>query len=289
MYSPSKRIKYCLMKRIILLSLFVIKSLLSNAQSIADYKIHYDFISISDTIKNEFLQTQEFILYRVEHESRFMPSAQYYNDSIGADFEKAYPQPEFKSQKEFQNYVDLLHEKVKRKPVRLNYKISKNFETGNFISLFQYSLPTQYIEEPMNFDWDITNEVDTILGLPCMKATTKYGGRNYDAWFTLAVPINDGPYVFQGLPGLILKITDDKEWYTFIVNNIVTEKTNRYWRPDFMNKFAQKIDRKTFVDKMIRQKENPPPIPGVLNFTEEDRLRLKERYAKRFDLLIEQY
>ncbi len=277
------------MKRILLLWLFLTKSFFFTAQGLADYTIHYDFSSISDTVENKFLQTQEFILYRVGQESRFMPSAQYYNDSIGADFEKAYPQPDFKSQEEFQNYVDLMHEKVKRKSTRLNYKISKNFETGNFISLFQYSLPTQYLEEPMDFTWEMTNEVDTILGLPCMKAVTKYGGRNYDAWFTLAVPINDGPYVFQGLPGLIVKVSDDKNWYTFMIKDIITEPTSRHWRPEFMNKFAQKIDRKTFVDKMVWQKENPPAIPGVLNFTEEDRLKLKARYAKRFDLLIEQY
>lgn len=93
------------MKRIILFSLFIITSFLSNAQNIADYTILYDFTSISDTVENKFLQTQEFILYRVGQESRFMPSAHYYNDSIGTDFEKAYPQPDFKSQEEFQKYI----------------------------------------------------------------------------------------------------------------------------------------------------------------------------------------
>lgn len=277
------------MKAIIWSPLFIFSGFLSTAQSIADYTIHYDFSSISDTLENKLLQVQEFILYRVGQESRFMPSAQYYNDSVIAVFDKEYPQSEFKSQEERENRMDFFRETVKRKSVQLNYKISKNFETGNFISLFQYSLPTQYLEEPMDFAWEMTGELDTILGLPCMKASTKYGGRNYDAWFTLAVPINDGPYVFQGLPGLIVKVSDDKNWYTFMIKDIITEPTSRHWRPEFMNKFAQKIDRKTFVDKMVRQKENPPAIPGVLNFTEEDRLKLKARYAKRFDLLIEQY
>jgi len=277
------------MKTIIWSSLFLFIGFLSTAQSITNYTVYYDFTSISDTVRDEFLPSQEFILYRVGQESRFMPSARYYNDSLIAVFENEYPQPDFKSQQELQRYSDLFSKTVKRKSVRLNYNISKNFDTNRFISLFLFSLPTQYIEESMDFAWELTHETDTILGLPCRKAMTDYGGRRYHAWFTLAVPINDGPYVFQGLPGLILKVTDEQGWYTFTVKQIITDKTERFWKPEFINKFAQKIDRKTFVDKMLRQKDNPPPIPGVLNFSEEDRLRLKERYAKRFDLLIEQY
>ncbi len=276
------------MKRIILLFLFILKGFLFNAQSVADYTIYYNFKCVSDTIENEFFTPEEFILYRVGHESRFVSSGRYYNDSTTVVFEKTHPQPMFNSQEEVQKYIDLIAEKRDRKNIQSDYRITKNFETSNFTSLLIFSLPIQYQEETMNFLWEITNETDTILGLPCIKAFTNYGGRHYFAWFTLAVPINDGPYVFQGLPGLILKVIDDRGWYNFVVTNIITEKTNRYWNPEFMNKFSQKIDRKTFVSKMTELKRNPQMPAEVLNFSEEARLKRKKAYEKRFDFLIEQ-
>ncbi len=35
------------------------------------------------------------------------------------------------------------------------------------------------------------------------------------AWYTTEIPINDGPYKFFGLPGLIIKLYDEKEHYVF--------------------------------------------------------------------------
>jgi len=277
------------MKKTALFWVFLLQSYLFNAQSTAEYTVYYHFISTSDTISNTFFRPQEFMLYQVGQESRFIMDVDYYNDSVRAVFQKEYPQPVITSSEDIQKRLTLFRDKVKTKSGPLNYKISKNFETGNFISVYPFSLPTQYLEEPMPSEWEMLPEQDTILGFPCLKAATNYGGRHYFAWFTLEVPINDGPYVFQGLPGLILKVTDDKGWYNFVATNIITKPTNRYWNPEFMNKFSQKIDRKTYVAKMLKQKNDPPPIPGIIDFSEADRLELKERYAKRFDLLLEQY
>src|SRR5690606_29127872 len=58
------------------------------------------------------------------------------------------------------------------------------------------------LEDPI--EWKIEDETKTISTYLCKKATGKYKGRNYIAWFTEAVPIPNGPYVFKGLPGLIL-------------------------------------------------------------------------------------
>jgi len=274
------------MKKTALFWVFLLQSYLFNAQSTAEYTVYYHFISTSDTISNTFFRPQEFMLYQVGQESRFIMDVDYYNDSVRAVFQKEYPQPVITSSEDIQKRLTLFRDKVKTKSGPLNYKISKNFETGNFISVYPFSLPTQYLEEPMPSEWEMLPEQDTILGFPCLKAATNYGGRHYFAWFTLEVPINDGPYVFQGL---ILKVTDDKGWYNFVATNIITKPTNRYWNPEFMNKFSQKIDRKTYVAKMLKQKNDPPPIPGIIDFSEADRLELKERYAKRFDLLLEQY
>ena len=49
----------------------------------------------------------------------------------------------------------------------------------------------------------------------CIKATTTWAGRNYTAWFTKEIPISDGPYKFNLLPGLIVELYDDNKHYHF--------------------------------------------------------------------------
>jgi GLPGLI family protein len=68
-----------------------------------------------------------------------------------------------------------------------------------------------------DFIWTIGTDSDTLSGYPCIKATTRYAGRNYEAWFTSEIPISDGPYVFRGLPGLIIKLNDTRNHYVFIL------------------------------------------------------------------------
>jgi GLPGLI family protein len=54
--------------------------------------------------------------------------------------------------------------------------------------------------------WQLTQNTKEILGYACQEAITKYGGRTYNAYFTKEIPIQNGPWRFQGLPGLILEV-----------------------------------------------------------------------------------
>jgi len=83
------------------------------------------------------------------------------------------------------------------------------------------------IQEKVGFDWKINPDTMTILGYQCQKATTTFSGRNYTAWFSSAIPLNDGPWKFYGLPGLILKISDTKGYFNFEctgIESLVPEK-----------------------------------------------------------------
>lgn len=51
------------------------------------------------------------------------------------------------------------------------------------------------------YQWDITQETDTILVYPVIKAVS----RNVEVWFTPTIPVPFGPAGYGGLPGLILK------------------------------------------------------------------------------------
>lgn len=62
--------------------------------------------------------------------------------------------------------------------------------------------------------WKILEETRELSGFLVHKATTKFRGRNYIAWYTPEIPLPYGPWKFNGLPGLILEVYDeDKIFY----------------------------------------------------------------------------
>lgn len=66
-----------------------------------------------------------------------------------------------------------------------------------------------YEEEIPHIDWMLCDETETILGQECMKATCDFRGRHWTAWYA-DIPISDGPWMFSGLPGLILRLEDSQ-------------------------------------------------------------------------------
>ncbi|SFQ79244.1 GLPGLI family protein [Hymenobacter arizonensis] len=72
-----------------------------------------------------------------------------------------------------------------------------------------------YIETDSTFKWQIGPEKMTVAGYACQRATVRFAGRAFEAWFTREIPISEGPYKFHGLPGLIVKINDTRQQYVF--------------------------------------------------------------------------
>lgn len=72
-----------------------------------------------------------------------------------------------------------------------------------------------YYQEDRPVKWEVTNVIEKQNGYSAQKAVTEFGGRTWTAWFTKEIPFSDGPYKFSGLPGLIVKLEDDKGDYKF--------------------------------------------------------------------------
>lgn len=79
---------------------------------------------------------------------------------------------------------------------------------------------SQIYEDQPIFNWQMTQESSVILGFQCQKATCRFRGRNYEAWFTMQVPLNNGPWKFRDLPGLILKVSDEKGDFIFTAKQV---------------------------------------------------------------------
>jgi GLPGLI family protein len=77
-------------------------------------------------------------------------------------------------------------------------------------------VPIFLYDEPLDLmDWKMSFETKEILGYPCFKAECDFRGRHWTAWFTMQIPVQDGPWKFCGLPGLILQMEESRGHYAF--------------------------------------------------------------------------
>ncbi|MDO4163368.1 MAG: GLPGLI family protein [Bacteroides sp.] len=74
----------------------------------------------------------------------------------------------------------------------------------------------RYTEAIPELRWQIASDKKEIGDFQCQKATCTFRGRRYEAWFTTDLPINNGPWKFQGLPGLIVEVYDANREYAFV-------------------------------------------------------------------------
>ena len=103
------------------------------------------------------------------------------------------------------------------------YEIYNNYpEKGKRVVIDAITSITvyKYEEESAMPQWTIIGETTEIMGYQCIKATGSLGGRDYEAWFTLSIPISAGPWKLGGLPGLILRAYDSNRHYVFECSGI---------------------------------------------------------------------
>ncbi len=87
------------------------------------------------------------------------------------------------------------------------------------------------VESKAKINWEIRAETDTIEGFKVQKAVTTFAGKIWYAWFTNEIQIQDGPYKFCGLPGLILSVEDDKGDHIFRLIGSKKQSKNLIFSP----------------------------------------------------------
>lgn len=131
---------------------------------------------------------------------------------------------------------------------QFNYKIVNDSKSDSLAIYDKIFTDIFFYKEPKSLmKWAIKKDTATINGLMCQKATTNYGGRCYEAWFSYNIPLASGPYKFHDLPGLIVKIYDRKKHYVFnlIHNSVINYKYNHH--KEEQNIFY--VDKSTFLKK----------------------------------------
>lgn len=256
-----------------------------------DYAAVYNFITIRDTMEGLYELPQEFLLMHSGGESRFHHQNKQYNDSMRLAYSQAYPQyANPRTQEEAQEAVRHFSANMQtwKKAVPVDFVVQKKISDGVFKSALTFAFPPQHMEEPLPLNWSLEDRRDTLLGLECYAARVEYGGRFYTAWFAPGIPIPDGPYVFGGLPGLIVELRDEHEWFIYQLKSLTPKPHTRFWLEDYIKTKSRKISRQSFVDQSKKQHLHPR-MPSGVDATEEQLLNRKEQNAGRFHLLLESY
>jgi GLPGLI family protein len=136
----------------------------------------------------------------------------------------------------------------------INYSIEKNKKDQKTIFKDRIGRDVYTYEEDRPLDWKIMPETTKISEYKVQKAETDFGGRKWTAWFTTDLPYQDGPYKFGGLPGLIVKVEDDKGEYSF-------DLMKNYKIADFptLNQFGNtiKVKRSDYIKQQKKFMEDP--------------------------------
>jgi len=148
----------------------------------------------------------------------------------------------------------------------------KSFPKTKFqYTILQTNQNTQYFEragmsllgykEPVINNWKLVDESKTIQSFNCRKAEVNYNGRNWTAWYTTDIPLAYGPYKFTGLPGLIIKISDENGDYDFeLVKSVsgnklkgkkLTIEKRRYENASITTMAGLREAKKNFVNNAV--------------------------------------
>ncbi|WP_228453686.1 GLPGLI family protein [Chryseobacterium aquaeductus] len=136
----------------------------------------------------------------------------------------------------------------------VKYSVTKKYPEYE-VFLHSRILGDKYkVAEERPFVWKITSEKQKIGEWSTQKAETDFGGRHWYAWFTNDIPIQDGPYKFHGLPGLIVKLEDKTRSHTFTLQGVknITEQ-----QKDVFNAQEISVNLKQY-NRLVKDYENDP-------------------------------
>jgi GLPGLI family protein len=270
--------------RLFLIFYFIFGILPLKSQT-TQYTILYDFKWITDTSSLTYSDTEEYILFRIGKESRFLNSYAYHNDTIYYNY-KIQMGDKINTQKAVDIGSQIVSPRLKHFTSAL--RLSKDFKAKTSTTILYETSNRHYLKEPLQLQWKMIPGIDTIVNIACYKAITQHGGRQYTAWYAPQIPIQDGPYIFHGLPGLITKVVDSDKWYSFEIRNFETNPNKKYSMPPFITQsWKNQINRATYVKNSRKEKEDPVYRVHYERITPEILAALREKRKSRFDLIIE--
>lgn len=215
----------------------------------ADIMVSYNAVSPNMKKKDAKVKNQ-YILLANTSESKFYSPRTEYIDSINST-------PEGKAIYQEMARNAYLGGNMKQMPRRDGkYYVVKSLP-GHILRYYDsVGLDKFYYEEtPGEWHWTIGADTKEILGYECIAAETDYHGRKWTVWFAPEIPIQNGPWKLDGLPGLILEATSADGQYSFTATGI--QHTGKPITPVYLSEEYDKTTRQSFLKEQRRFMENP--------------------------------
>lgn len=115
---------------------------------------------------------------------------------------------------------------VSKNKIQHHEQLLKDFSTNKVDKLGIIGMKEYFVQNEIpQIKWEIKENSKVILGYTCQEAVGQLAGREYHVWFATELPFQDGPWLLNGLPGLILEAVDSKGEISFKAKSI-SENTN---------------------------------------------------------------
>lgn len=125
------------------------------------------------------------------------------------------------------------------------------------------------VEKFNSINWKLLDSSTTMLGYECFRASGLYKGKTYFAWYTPEIFFSDGPWKFEGLPGLILEVESEDKNLFITANSIKLYSKKKYSTPSMSYKeeynwdeYVEKI--KSYLKKLEKFTSSSLPIKNDL-------------------------
>lgn len=142
---------------------------------------------------------------------------------------------------------------------KVRYSVEKMYPDYNILYFTSLSSNEYKVSDDRPMDWKILPEKEKIKDWNVQKATLEMYGRKWTAWFSTDIPIQDGPYKFHGLPGLIVKIADDTNTHVMELTG-VKNLGDKEWKSEVdKERYSQliSIDQKKYKKVYLDYRKDP--------------------------------
>lgn len=219
----------------LLLTIFTFSGILLYAQN---QRFSYEYKFVTDSTAKDRSITELMYLDISKNGSKFYSRDKVLADSLMREIDK-------RGSNDFQGikFGSVQHIVEKTYP---DYKV----QFFNRIDMDEYK-----VSDGRKIDWKILPDQQKVGEFNAQKAVGNFAGRQWIAWFTTEIPIQDGPYKFNGLPGLIVKIEDRTNSHSFVLKEVKRLKAKDVWISDDNRKrydpliiLSQDKYKKQFID-----------------------------------------